>query len=151
MAPSGQADPTGMGWGHPAATDRIPRALAERGPEDPLRGAARVPRQGAEAAFLLVFLRHQLVQETLGSASAQLGAFPLPGQGSGVRGSSAGSLCSHPLRAEPCPCSWAQSCSPLLCLQPTCSPYAAALLCFTQTPKSNTEIGSGIKQLSTMP
>lgn len=146
VAPAGQAGPTGTWWGHPAPTDRVPRALAERGPEDPLRGAARVPRQGAEASFLLVFLRHQLIQETLGSASAQLGAFPLPGQGSGVRGSAACGLCSHPIRlsrAEPCHCSWAQSCSPVLCLF-----HPAAQI--QRKPKSETQTGSGIKQLSTI-
>lgn len=45
-----------MGMEDPAGTDRVPRALAECGPEDPLCGAARVPWQCAEAAFLLVIL-----------------------------------------------------------------------------------------------
>lgn len=66
-------------------SDRLLWALAERGPEDPLRGAARVPRHGAKAPFLLVLAQHQLVQETPDSAGARLGA-SLPGQGNGARG-----------------------------------------------------------------
>lgn len=132
-----------------APTDRLPRALAERGPEDPLCGAARVPRQGAEAAFLLVLLQRQLVHETLDSASAQLGASPLPGQESGARGSAAGGLSCPPhpsraMRAQPCHCSRAPARSPARCLQPARSQNAATQVYFSSLQgksKSNIQVG----------